>query len=268
MVVMHGMPCSIAARRISQPSARAPRPTGVLITRSTSPPRMLSTTCGEPSPILFSFSTGTPIARIACAVPLVASTRKPRSCMRAASWVAAGLSVSQTLMNTLPSGGRATPGARLGLAEGGREVLARSPSPRPVDFISGPSSASEPWKRWNGSTASLTLTWRPPGSRGSSWSASALAEDQPAGHLRERHTDRLRDERHGARGARVRLDHVQAVVVHERELHVQEPDDAQPQRDRASSGGGSPRASPRRGSAAAARRPSRRSGRPPPRRAA
>ena len=46
------------------------------------------------------------------------------------------------------------------------------PITSPVDFISGPSSASEPWKRWNGSTTSLTLTWPPLGSRGRSWSAS------------------------------------------------------------------------------------------------
>ena len=39
-VVMHGMPRLVAAARISWPSARAPRPVGVLMTRSTVPSRM------------------------------------------------------------------------------------------------------------------------------------------------------------------------------------------------------------------------------------
>ena len=41
-----------AARRISQPSVRAPDPVGVLTTRWTSPRSIQSSTCGEPSPIL------------------------------------------------------------------------------------------------------------------------------------------------------------------------------------------------------------------------
>src|SRR3712207_7526875 len=41
--------------------------------------------------------------------------------------------------------------------------------------------------------------------------------------LRERHADRLRDERDGARGARVRLDHVQLLVAEDRsEEHTSE----------------------------------------------
>ena len=46
------------------------------------------------------------------------------------------------------------------------------PITSPVLFISGPSTASAPAKRANGSTASLTQTW-PSGIAGSSWSASA-----------------------------------------------------------------------------------------------
>ena len=46
------MPRATAARRISQPSVRAPEPVGVLTTRSTSPLSIQSTTCGEPSAIL------------------------------------------------------------------------------------------------------------------------------------------------------------------------------------------------------------------------
>ena len=48
IVVMQGMLRSIAARRISQPSARAPRPAGVLITMSTSPDRIASATLRRP----------------------------------------------------------------------------------------------------------------------------------------------------------------------------------------------------------------------------
>ena len=58
----------------------------------------------------------------------------------------------------------------------------------------------------------------------------ALAEHDAAGHLRQRHADRLGHERHGARRARVGLDDVQAPVVH-RVLDVQQPDDAEPERD-------------------------------------
>ena len=79
-VVRQGTPCATAARRISQPSVRAPEPVGVLTTMSTSPRTIQSTTCGEPSPILFSVSTGIPIRAIASAVPRVATIRKPRSC--------------------------------------------------------------------------------------------------------------------------------------------------------------------------------------------
>ena len=55
-------------------------------------------------------------------MPPVAITSKPRSWKRAASWVAAGLSVSVTVMKTEPSVGSEHPGRRLRLAEGGREV--------------------------------------------------------------------------------------------------------------------------------------------------
>ena len=46
-VVRHGIPCATAARRISQPSVRAPTPVGVLTTRSTSPRSIQSSTCGR-----------------------------------------------------------------------------------------------------------------------------------------------------------------------------------------------------------------------------
>ena len=58
----------------------------------------------------------------------------------------------------------------------------------------------------------------------------ALAEHDPAGELGQRQADGLGDERHGARGARVGLDHVQLAAV-DRVLHVEQPDDADRERD-------------------------------------
>ena len=57
-----------------------------------------------------------------------------------------------------------------------------------------------------------------------------LAEHQPAGHLGQRDADRLGDEGHGPRGPRVGLDHVQLAAL-DRELHVEQPDDAEAHRD-------------------------------------
>ena len=69
--------------------------------------------------------------------------------MRAASCVAAGLSVSHTLMKTLPSSGSSTPAPACALPNAAGKSSAM-PITSPVDFISGPSSASVPWSRWNG----------------------------------------------------------------------------------------------------------------------
>ena len=158
IVVMHGIPRVIAAERISYPSVRAPVPTGVLITRSTSPRSMQSTTCGEPSPILLMLAAGIPIRRIDCAVPRVAMIVKPRSCSRLAMPVAAGLSLSATVRNTVPWLGSCAPAAACALANAVGKSAA-IPITSPVDRISGPSSESAPAKRLNGSTASLTQTW-------------------------------------------------------------------------------------------------------------
>ena len=49
---------------------------------------------------------------------------------------------------------------------------AAMPMTSPVERISGPSSESEPAKRSNGITASLTATWSPHGSSGRSSAAS------------------------------------------------------------------------------------------------
>ncbi len=114
-------------------------------------------TCGDPSAILLIAFTGTPIREIACAVPRVAMIWNPMSQKRAASCVAAGLSVSVTVMNTVPSIGSDTPAAACAFPNAVGKSAA-IPITSPVDFISGPSTASAPANRANGSTASFTLT--------------------------------------------------------------------------------------------------------------
>ena len=81
------------------------------------------------------------------------------------------MSASVTEMNTVPCSGSGTPAAAWALAKAVGKSRAM-PITSPVERISGPSSASEPSKRSNGSTASLTETCspkpRPSRSRGSS----------------------------------------------------------------------------------------------------
>ncbi len=100
----------------------------------------------------------------------------------------------------------------------------------PVERISGPSRPSEPWKRSNGSTASLTQMWSGVGSAGSPRSAIRSPSMTRHAILASGTPVALRDERHGPRGARVGLDHVDVVLV-ERVLHVHQPDDAERERD-------------------------------------
>ena len=145
------------------------------MTRSTSPRSIQSTTWGEPSPILLSASTGTPIRAIDWAVPRVATIRKPRSWSWAAIASAAGLSLSVTVMKTVPSSGSRAPAAAWALAKAVGKSGAM-PITSPVERISGPSSASEPGKRSKGRTASLTETYSQRGSGG----RPKLAIDSPS----------------------------------------------------------------------------------------
>src|ERR1700722_6723688 len=154
------------------------------MTRSHSRLRIRSRTCGEPSCSLLMRRTGTPIRSIAIAVPPVAMISKPTSWSRAASCVAAALSVSVTVMKTAPSRGSTTPAAACALPKAVGKSAAM-PITSPVDFISGPRT-----------------------------------------DLRQRYPDRLRDEGHGARGARVGLDHVEAPLG-DRVLDVDQADDAE-----------------------------------------
>ena len=70
----------------------------------------------------------------------------------------AGLSESVTVMKAVPLSGSAAPAAAWALAKAVGKSRAM-PMTSPVERISGPRIASEPSKRSNGSTASLTLTW-------------------------------------------------------------------------------------------------------------
>ena len=72
--------------------------------------------------------------------------------------VAAGLSPSATVMNTVPESGSRAPAAAWALANAVGKSRA-IPITSPVERISGPSSASAPANRLNGSTASFTHTW-------------------------------------------------------------------------------------------------------------
>ena len=68
---------------------------------------------------------------------------------------APALSESVTVRNTVPVRGSRAPAAACALANAAGKSAA-TPITSPVERISGPSSASEPAKRSNGSTASLT----------------------------------------------------------------------------------------------------------------
>ena len=131
------------------------------------------------------------------------------------------------------------------------------PITSPVERISGPSSgvgALEAVERQHGLLDRDVLAVAEPLTLARQVQlGDPLAEHDPAGELGQRHADRLGDERHRARGARVGLDHVQLAGVYG-VLHVQQPDDADRERELARGRSGSARASPPRASAAAARR--------------
>ncbi len=166
---------------------------------------------------------------IEAAVPRVATIRKPRSCSWAAIPITADLSVSVTVRNTVPDCGSRAPAAACALANAAGKSAA-TPITSPVERISGPSSASAPAKRSNGSTASLTETWSPPGSSGQVQRREPLPEHHPAGELGQRQPGRLGHERDRPRGARVGLDHVQVVAEHA-VLDVDQADGAERERD-------------------------------------
>ena len=100
------------------------------------------------------------------------------------------------------------------------------PITSPVDRISGPRITSTPGNFTKGKTASLTETWGRSDTSRTPSSAIAGAQHHPGRQLGERQPDRLRDERHGPRRARVDLEHVDRVAL-DRELDVEEAHHAQ-----------------------------------------
>ena len=94
----------------------------------------------------------------------------------------------------------------------------------PVDFISGPSRASEPGEA---AERPRRLLHRHVAGRGAAPSKPISARLWPSisrhCQLGQRHTGRLGDERHRARGARIGLDHVQLLVAVDGKLDVDRP---------------------------------------------
>ena len=93
----------------------------------------------------------------------------------------------------------------------------------PVDFISGPSSASSPGKRLNGSTGFLTLIMRRLGLGRAGCPASRSPAMTRAASRASGMPDRLADERHRARGARVGLEHVDLAAAARRTARSASP---------------------------------------------
>ena len=122
-------------------------------------------------------------------------------------------------MNAVPALGSGTPAAACALANAVGKSRAM-PITSPVERISGPSTrvgALEAVERQHGLLDRDVLAVADPlAPCGQAEVGDPLAEHDPAGELRERHADRLGDERHGARGARVGLDHVQLAGVRRR----------------------------------------------------
>ena len=133
-----------------------------------------------PSENLPTTSAGTPLRRSTCAVPSVATIRKPRSFSRLTGNSAARLSRLAIETNTVPLVGSRPYAAAWDLAKAVPNTRSK-PITSPVDFISGPRIASivSPAgvrNRWNGSTASFTAI----GASGGSAPPSPVAGSRPS----------------------------------------------------------------------------------------
>ena len=199
-------------------------------------------------------------ARRARARPPSRSSRRGRSRAPAsacATGTTATLSASRTLRNARPPVGSGRPAARSAFAN----AVAKSAPlaiTSPVERISGPSTGSAPGKRTNGSTAAFT--WWPAHTEPSGGSVELgerRARREPAGRVDEVDPGRLRRVRDRARGPRVDLEDVD-LARRDRELDVQQPDDA----ERRARAGERARGSPASRTAPAARTTSRPSGCP------
>ena len=222
------------AVRMKEPSVRGARPNGVLITRSTRPAAdQLDDVVRSPSETLATGSTGIP--------------RAPEHARRAARRQQAEPEVGQTLRgehdrplvavgdadeHRAARSGSACPAATIALASAMPGVARRSPSPRPSTSSRARAPCRRPGTvRTAGPRPSRSCT-ADAGSGAGRRAASPSARERPRAsrpvqhqrrHPRERDADHLRDERHRARGARVRLEHPDPLVL-DRELEVQQPD--------------------------------------------
>ena len=189
--------------------------------------------------------------------PSVARISKPRSASRLTGKIMARLSRLATETKTAPLVGSPPYAADCDLANAVPKS-ASMPITSPVERISGPEhvvdaaplDGPEPLERQHRlldrRSARATRQRRPPSPvRGQQALGAQLgdrrAEHHPGGRLGQRHAGRLRDERHRARGPRVRLQHVEDVGG-QRELHVEQPADADAAGDRQRSARGPARA--------------------------
>src|ERR1700691_4906411 len=114
-----------------------------------------STALGRPSFTLNTILHASPAARIAAAVPRVATRWNHSAANLRATATASGLWWSFTLMNTVPLSGSGVPAPICALANASPK-LAPTPITSPVDRISGPSAGSTPGNLLNGNTGDFT----------------------------------------------------------------------------------------------------------------
>ena len=108
------------------------------------------------------------------AVPAVAYSSKPRSANLFTGKIIERLSRSATDTKMRPEVGNPFDEAANCDFANATPNVSSMPMTSPVDFISGPSTVSTPWKRLNGSTASFTATGAPAGTFAASPTAGSM----------------------------------------------------------------------------------------------
>ncbi len=224
IVVMQGMPARIAAARISKPSVRAPwPPRGVLITRSIAPPgdqvadvrRRPRRSCAPPA------RRARPPTR-AAAVPEVATQRRGRRRARRAARATASRLVGVARRDERAARCAAGPGPRrAGPWRTPRRSCRRGPSPR----RSRASPGRAPGRRRRSARRAAPPPSPPRGAAGAAAGSPSSPSEAPSISRTAWRTSgtpvALATNGHGARGARVGLDDVDAPVAHG-ELHVEQ----------------------------------------------
>ena len=151
-VVTHATPWTIAARRMCMPSARGPRPRGVLTTRSTLPEEMRSTASTPTCSPTLATTVSTGDARLSRAVARCRRSPRSRSRARRSGGRRRGplsLSRSASERNTVPWRGSVLP-APAWLFANAMPNVRSMPMTSPVERISGPRIVSTSGKRLNG----------------------------------------------------------------------------------------------------------------------